>query len=217
MEKKARVAVVLIIYTHAPIGTEISLDLWTLKKMSNVHEVKAAAVGVELPKKRRWGKARTRDSVTVIGNNELEDSLQKLEEERKERKSLVIATSQEHNDSGSIKSTSFGVLDLQQPQLMSNERLIEALKKINVPIPVYPDGSPSRERLLYLYRTFVLPQPQRNKQQWGRRRFRGKRKNNGEMINSGKGDWWENGDNVEGMAVDMAEDDGISGNVGMKR
>jgi len=64
---------------------------------------------------------------------------------------------------------SLSSLDLQQPELMSNERLVEALAKIKVPIPVYSDGSPSRERLLYLYRTYILPQPQRVRHQWRRK------------------------------------------------
>ena len=174
-------------------------------------------MSVEL-KKRRWGKARPRVNVTVINKADLEDTLQKLEEEVKERKSRPIVTSQQSSEN--LKSTLFTGIDLQQPQLMSNERLIEALRKIKVPIPVYLDGSPSRERLLYLYRTYVLPQPQRSKQQWGRKkRLRGKRRNNGGMVvvdQIGKGeDCWGNDESCEKMEVETTGNDGLAGDNGI--
>lgn len=84
-------------------------------------------------------------------------------------------------------------MDLQQPELMSDERLVEALKRIKVPIPVYADGQPSRERLLYLYKTNVWPQPQRERQQWRRRR---RRNDNWEDGGVG-GEWGEEGMKME--------------------
>ena len=107
--------------------------------------------------KRRWGKTRNRDKITIVDRMEIEETLQKFAEEVKsfkERHEVASTPKQNHE------------LDLQQPELMSDFALVEALKKIKVPIPVYADGRPSRERLLYLYRQHVMPRPQR---QGGRR------------------------------------------------
>lgn len=113
--------------------------------------------------KRRWGKTRHRDKITIVDRMEIEDTLQKFAEEVKsfkERDEVASTPKQNHE------------LDLQQPELMSNFTLVEALKKIKVPIPVYADGRPSRERLLYLYRQHVMPRPQRQGRRPGRRRER---------------------------------------------
>ncbi len=169
--------------------------------------------------KRRWGKCRPREQVTVITKEDLNDTLSKCAQEAKEaqeRKAKTTVTSQ--SGSNDVK-LSFNAIDLQQPQLMSNDRLIQALKKINVPIPIYPDGSPSRERLLYLYRTFVLPQPQRNKQPKGRKRkFGGKRRKGSEntMLETG-GNCWGNGDNIEEMEVETSSNTANSTEIGKKR
>lgn len=145
-----------------------------MKKMS-VAELKV--------KKRSWGKTRRREKVVVINREEIEETLQNFAKECRESKSKIQLTSQQnHEKSGCVVPVG---MDLQQPELMSNERLIEALKRIKVPIPVYADGSPSRERLLYLYKTNVLPRPQRNKQQWGRRGRRRRGRSNGD----GAGGW----------------------------
>ncbi len=110
----------------------------------------------KIGKRRSWGKAKRREDITIINREGMEDILQKIDEEDKEK----------------IKITE---IDLQYPELMSNEVLTKALKRIKVPIPVYPDGSPSRERLLYLYKLNVLPRPQRSG--WvGRRSEKGRLK-----------------------------------------
>ena len=54
-------------------------------------------------------------------------------------------------------------IDLQHPDLMNNDSLVKYLRDIKVPIPMYPDGTPSRERLIYLFKKHVTPQPQRSK------------------------------------------------------
>lgn len=101
-------------------------------------------------KRRSWGKTTHRE-ITVINREKIEETLKTIAEETKK----CQATSDESN-------RSVGIVDLQYPELMSNDSLITALKRIKVPIPVYSDGKPSRERLLYLYRMNVLPRPQRN-------------------------------------------------------
>lgn len=109
--------------------------------------------------KRRWGKSRNREKITIVDRMEIEDTLLKIAAEDKERRN--VAPSPEKQD-----------LDLQQPELMTDFALVEALKKIRVPIPVYSDGTPSRERLIYLFRQHVVPRPQRTSR--GRRLSRGK-------------------------------------------
>lgn len=64
-------------------------------------------------------------------------------------------------------------LDLQQPELLSSEALVRVLSERSVPVPVYPDGRPSRERLVYLFRRHVTPRPQR---EGGARAWRGRGK-----------------------------------------
>ena len=59
-------------------------------------------------------------------------------------------------------------VDLQQPELLSSEALVRVLAERKVPIPVYPDGKPSRERLVYLFRRHVTPRPQRRGAGYGR-------------------------------------------------
>ena len=116
-------------------------------------------------KKRSWGKTKQREEITIINHEKIEETLQKLAEEAK------TSQSNEQKDGNTVNSgsRSSGV-DLQYPELMSNDALIAALKRIKVPIPVYPDGTPSRERLLYLYKTNVMPRPQRNSWTRGRQR-----------------------------------------------
>ena len=98
-------------------------------------------------KKRAWGKSKEQDKVTIIENMELElpdkpkldDSRTVIDEDRKE------------------------VTDLQHPEMLSNERLVKVLSEMKVPIPVYQNGSPSRDRLIYLFRKYVMPRPQRKR------------------------------------------------------
>ena len=106
-------------------------------------------------KKRSWGKTRRRE-VTIINREEMEETLQTLAEEVRQSK---VNSGMDGENTG---------IHLQYPELMSNETLIKALRQLKVPIPVYPDGHPSRERLLYLYKANVLPRPQRNR--WRRRK-----------------------------------------------
>ena len=115
--------------------------------------------------KRRWGKSRHREKITIVDRMEIEETLQKFASEVKERHSVAPSPDQEKEET----------VDLQQPELMTDFALVEALKKIKVPIPVYSDGTPSRERLLYLFRQHVLPRPQRarrGRRLSGRRRER---------------------------------------------
>ena len=146
-------------------------------------------------KKRSWGRTRPRANVTVINGEEIEETLQGIEEECKKR----ALTSQ--SEQAKPVSQSVGI-NLQQPELLNNERLIEALRKVKVPIPVYSDGRPSRERLLFLYRTNVLPKPQRKRQIWKRRckeqsNYEGSgggSRDGGELeVNDGRDDWATNG------------------------
>ena len=142
----------MIATAHAP-GARLTFDLF-VPKMASAENTKV---------KRRWGKTRNRDKITIVDRMEIEDTLQKFAEEVKSFKERHEATSthkQNHE------------LDLQQPELMSDFALVEALKKIKVPIPVYADGRPSRERLLYLFRQHVIPRPQRQSRRPGRRRER---------------------------------------------
>lgn len=70
-----------------------------------------------------------------------------------------------------ISASSSNAQDTQHPELMSNQTLVDRLSEMKVAIPVYPDGQPSRERLLYLFRKHVSPKPQRSGF-WRRRRRR---------------------------------------------
>ena len=125
--------------------------------------------------KRRWGKTRNRDKITIVDRMEIEDTLQKFAEEVKSFK--------ERHEAASTPKQNHGV-DLQQPELMSDFALIEALTKIKVPIPVYADGRPSRERLLYLFRQHVIPRPQRQSRRHGKRRERKLRRTGGQIETS---------------------------------
>ena len=84
---------------------------------------------------------------------EIEETLQKFAEEMNLSKARHEVAASPHNSN----------LELQQPELMSDFDLMESLKKIKVPIPVYSDGRPSRERLIYLFRQHVMPRPQRQR------------------------------------------------------
>ena len=121
--------------------------------------------------KRRWGKTRNREKITIVDKMEIEETLQKFAEEVKlsEKRHEVAPTPKQNHE-----------LDLQQPELMSDFALVEALKKIKVPIPVYVDGRPSRERLIYLFRQHVIPRPQRQGRRPLRRRYRKLKRSGGQ-------------------------------------
>lgn len=125
--------------------------------------------------KRRWGKTRNREKITVVDQMEIEVTLQKFAEEVKSFK-------ERHEEA--LTSKQDCELDLLQPELMSDFSLVEALKKIKVPIPVYADGRPSRERLLYLFRQHVIPRPQRQSRRPARRRDRKLRRVGGQSASS---------------------------------
>lgn len=116
----------------------------------------STATGTAQKEKRSWGRTKHRE-VTVVNQEKIEETLHSLAEEAAKKAEFIPDEASRNTD-------------LQFPELMSDDALIAALKAIKVPIPVYSDGRPSRERLLYLYKTNVLPRPQRNQK---RRRLRG--------------------------------------------
>lgn len=110
----------------------------------------AAEVETEKRAKRRaWGKTRHREKVVPMEVEEVGELVRSV--------------------------ASPGKTDLQHPELLTDDRLIEVLAGMRVQIPVYADGKPSRERLIYLFRKHVTPRPQRLRQ-------RSKRKG---------GQWWK--------------------------
>ena len=95
----------------------------------------------------------------MVDKDKIEATLQSLAEEAKKASLVAPRSDTSQNVAG---------FDLKLPELMNNDELVGALKRIKVPIPVYADGRPSRERLLYLYKTNVMPRPQRNRWKRGR-------------------------------------------------
>ena len=104
-------------------------------------------------KRRSWGKPRHKEKLVSIDHMDVAE-----------------LTRQEENTPHSSNPGA----GLQHPELMSNQTLIGQLSAMKVAIPVYSDGQPSRERLLYLFRKHVSPQPQRSGV-WRRRRRGGNR------------------------------------------
>lgn len=102
------------------------------------------------PKKRAWGKTKNRGK----GPPETEAVESDVEMVGEPVKRIKLSN-EEKNTQHSI--------DLQHPELMSDSVLVEALSSIKVPIPIYSDGRPSRERLIYLFKEHVTPRPQRTK------------------------------------------------------
>ena len=97
-------------------------------------------------KRRSWGRSTQREKVNIVENMELEvpDRLKPVTE--------------------SASATKRTKIDLQLPELLATEKLLELLTSLRVPIPVYEGGQPSRDRLVFLYRKHVLPRPQRLRQ-----------------------------------------------------
>ena len=95
----------------------------------------------EAKKRRSWGKPRHREKIASVDNMEVDEVV---------GQSTVV----EHD----VRDID---IDLQHPEMMKTERLVEILTRMKVPIPVYPDKRPSRERLVYLFRKHVTPRPQR--------------------------------------------------------
>lgn len=102
---------------------------------------------MEKTKKRAWGKTRHRGRKPP-SESEDDSTLVPLSEPIKKVKTFE-------------EPDTLIQIDLQHPELMSNDFLVKALGNIKVPIPIYPDGTPSRERLIYLFKKHVTPQPQR--------------------------------------------------------
>lgn len=98
-------------------------------------------------RKREWGKSREKPNVVILEKMDLEVP------DRVDSNLTVTILS-----TNNLNRTRF---DLQHPEMLTCEQLVDILTKHHVPIPVYSDGSPSRERLLYLFRKHILPRPQR--------------------------------------------------------
>ena len=115
----------------------------------------------ERPRKRAWGKTKNRGKETSGAN--LVDSPTESCGEAVKR----IKLSEEPAQQGLS-------VDLQHPERMDDATLVAVLSNIKVPIPVYSDGAPSRERLIYLFKKHVTPQPQRTftrSRRLGRRQY----------------------------------------------
>ena len=98
----------------------------------------------KVAKRRSWGKPRQREKIASVDNMEMDE---------------VMGQSEAH-----------AKVDLQHPEMMKTEGLVEVLTSMKVPIPVYSDGRPSRERLVYLFRKHVTPRPQRQDHKGRKRR-----------------------------------------------
>ncbi len=120
----------------------------------------AAEVEAEKRVKRRsWGKARHRDKVDPMDVDQIVEQIKQAD-----TKPAVAPSTDDSTD-------------LQHPELLSDDRLVEVLAGMRVQVPVYSDGRPSRERLIYLFRKHVTPRPQREgcgrRRQGDGRRWRG--------------------------------------------
>ena len=104
-------------------------------------------------KKRAWGRSRPiTQGVTLLDNTEVEE--------------LIKMTVCEG------KSSMHATIDLQHPEMISNDELIQTLVQMKVPIPRYDNGEPSRERLIYLFKNHVTPRPQRDRHGVAKKRRR---------------------------------------------
>ena len=104
--------------------------------------------------KRRWGKTRQKEKIHVFDQAHTQQLISSAIKERSK-----LEQSDTHVDKALKNSDK---VDLQHPELLSNSTLVETLTQRRVPIPVYQDGTPSRERLLHLFRKHVTPRPQRS-------------------------------------------------------
>ena len=109
-------------------------------------------------KRRAWGKPREREKVVCVDQMEID----KLAEETGTGIRL-----EETDQSGKAANE---VTNLQRPELMRNQQLMAALKKMGVPLPVSTSEKQSREQLLYLFKKHVMPRPQRKRLTVKRRR-----------------------------------------------
>ncbi len=114
----------------------------------------------EKQRKRAWGKTKNRGKGPPVVETIEGDT----DTSREPAKKIKLMSDEETINKQAI--------DLQYPELMTDSTLVAMLSNMKVPIPVYPDGTPSRERLIYLFKKHVTPQPQRT---GGRGRFWKKR------------------------------------------
>ena len=136
----------------------------------------------EKRRKRAWGKTKNRGK----GPPEVETMESDTDTSREPVKKIKLMSNEETNNKHAI--------DLQYPELMTDSTLVTMLSNIKVPIPVYPDGTPSRERLIYLFKKHVTPQPQRTggRGRFWRKRFgvnRGSSTNRAALMDTNDHDW----------------------------
>lgn len=142
--------------------------------------LKKMAASEKVAKKRAWGKPRQREKIAIIDRIELME----VDEPPKETPN-VNPRPKTHE------------IDLQHPELLGTETMVEILSEMRVLIPVYPDGEPSRERLIYLFRKHVTPRPQRTRERgrgWVRKRRRLGDDSVMEVGGSSWDDWTGNSD-----------------------
>ncbi len=104
------------------------------------------ASNTPVQKKRSWGRTVQRETINIVGNMEIETQ-------------DTLVNIHIKNDAASQEGES--TIDLQHPELLDTDSLVNLLKERRVPIPVYENGSASRERLIFLFRKHVVPRPQR--------------------------------------------------------
>ena len=102
-------------------------------------------------KKRSWGRSMQREKINIVENMELEipDKPMTAGDSKAELAPISNETS----------------VDLQHPEFLSTAKLVNLLTEHKVPIPVYEDGSTSRDRLLFLFKKHIVPRPQRKNRQ----------------------------------------------------
>lgn len=135
-------------------------------------------------KRRSWGKARSKEKIHIVDQMEVDVLVKEASPVDKLTDGTCMATTS---------------VDFQHPELMGSESLVAILSGMRVPIPVYEDGKPSRERLIYLFKKHVTPRPQRKTywRQLGRRRKRRRGEDTPMEVDdtcSGAGDWALNSD-----------------------
>ena len=112
----------------------------TLRMRSTTKDMAVERSGT-LAKRRSWGKPRRREKLVNI----------------------------DHMDAAELTgvATTSSAVDPLHPEVLCTQALMDVLTMRK--IPTYPDEQPNRERLLFLFRKYVSPQPQR-RGFWRRRR-----------------------------------------------
>ena len=108
------------------------------------------ASNTPVQKKRGWGRTVQREKINIVENMDLQtpDKLASI-----------------HIKNSAASEGGENTIDLQHPELLSTDSLVNLLTERRVPIPVYENGSASRERLIFLFRKHVVPRPQRKRSQ----------------------------------------------------